>query len=443
MSVTHVLNRGWGQSAVLSRVHLQSLSEVTLAVPIVLVGIFTWHFAVPDPLTDEWLFFRNGMIAHDMGWSDPIHTLSAMTWRIYEHPVIIPNLIYLAVAPIFHYDARAFISITIICFAGILAVFRMKIAPNTWAALPAAFVLFAPTHYMEFLWGVQFAMAMSITATVAGLALFHSVKPEESTSAFAKKLLASLGLIIAGLLSSGEAVLGFPALAVLALLMPLPANRRRVVLGISVIALGVALALIGAPVNLSTINIPSSLMVVLTGLGCVLIGSNVGVFSFGFSWAAVIGLGVCLVVGVCVLVAWRQRRMREIAFPLALFAYGVLLLAAISVARPYLGNWHLQAALPAILGAYGLTLTLAKGSGSRMVLLAKIAGIALISVAAFGFWKGFTWFGPGHNYYAVLVSDYMHNYLVHPDAPKPFPHTAEWDFDPAMAQFLKNNGPHR
>jgi hypothetical protein len=429
--------------AIYAPLSVRAVSETVLLIPVVAAGIFVWLYAISYPLTDEWLQLRNAMIAHDMGWSDPLRTLSAMTWKIYEHPIVLPNFVYLLIGPIFHYDSRAFIFITLVCFATMLIVFRTAIASSAWAALPAAFVLFAPSHYMEFMWGFQFAMAMSIALTVLGLAVFNRTTPEESTAMFSVRLSCALCLIIAGLLSSGEAAFGFPALLILGLLKRLSVPRCRLVIGISLVAFFVAIASMGASADFRNMPILRDIMVIPTALGAVLVGSPVGLTAFPFNWTAAIGLAICVVVVISTVVAWRRGLLGELALPLALFTFGFLVIAAIAVSRPYLGNWHLQAALPAILGAYGTAIVLARHFASPVTLTLKAVMTALVSLVAIGYWYGYTKYGPEYNAYANKVSNYMHDYLDHPDAPKPYPATGGWDFNSAMASFLRNNGPPR
>jgi hypothetical protein len=336
--------------AIYAPLSIRAGSETVLLIPVVTAGIFVWLHTISYPLTDEWLLLRNAMVAHDMGWLDPVRTLSGMTWKIYEHPIVGPNLLYLAIGPIFHYDSRVFIFITLVCFATILIVFRTAIASNAWGALPAAFVLFAPSHYMEFMWGFQFVMAMSIVLPVLGLAVFNRTTPQESTGVFSARLSCALSLIIGGSLSSAVGAFCVPALLVLALFKRLSIVRRSIVVSISLLGIGVpmmVLLLTEPSGHFRNPQILRDIMAVLTALGAVLVGSPVGLTTFSFNWTSAIGLSICVVVVICTLVAWRRGLLDELALPLALFTFGFLSIAAIAVFRPYIGNWHLQAAMPA------------------------------------------------------------------------------------------------
>jgi hypothetical protein len=441
----HVNDRVFASAyrAIRSPLSVRAASETVLVIPVVVAGTFVWLYAISYPLTDEWMLFRNAMVAHSLGWSDPVSTLSAMTWKIYDHPIVLPNLLYLLIAPIFHYDARVFIFITLVCFATMLIVFRTEVGSNAWTALPMAFVLFAPSHYSEFLWGFQFTMTMSITLTVLALAFFNRTTPEESTARFSARLLCALCLIIAGFLSSGEAVLGFPALLVLGLLKRLTVPRCRVVFGVSLLALWAAMSTLGAAGYLRNISILRDIMAILTALGAVLVGTPGGLTTFSFNWTAAIGLAICLVVVFCTLVAWRRGLIGELSLPLALFTFGFLLVAAIAVSRPYLANWHLQAALPAILGAYGAAIVLARHFRSPITLTLQAIITALVGFVAIGYWQGYSKYGPAANANGNKVANYMDSYLTNPNAPKPYPPTGGWDFNSAMARFLRDNGPRR
>jgi general stress protein CsbA len=420
---------------------IDAARELILVIPILAAGIFVWRYAISYPLTDEWLLLRNAMIAHDMGWSDPVSTFSAMTWGIYNHPLVLPNILYLMIAPVFHYDARALIFITLVCFASMLIVFRSEIASNAWTALPAALVLFAPSHYMEYMWGFQFAMAMSVALPVLGLAVFNRSSPEESATIFSTRLVCALSLIMAGVLCQAVGALGFPALLVLALFMRLSSSRRHVVIGISLLAFAVTIESLPSTDALQMVPQLDDIMVVLTALGAVLVGSPVGLTTFPFDWTAALGLSICAVVVLCTLLAWRRHLMSEVAFPLALFVFGLLAITTVALSRPYLGNWHLQVALPAILGAYGTAIILARHLVSPGAFILQAIMTGLVAMLAIGYWQGYSRFGPEYNAYANSVADYMRAYLADPDATKPYPPTGGWDFDSAMARFLRDNGP--
>jgi hypothetical protein len=167
-----------------------------------------------------------------------------------------------------------------------LIVFRTAIASNAWAALPVAFVLFAPSHYMEFMWGFQFVMAMSIVLPVLGLAVFNRTTPQESTGVFSARLSCALGLIIGGFLSSAIGAFGVPALLVLALFKRLSIVRRCIVVSITSLGFGVpmmVLLLTEPSGHFRNAQILHGIMAVLPALGVVLVGSPVGLTTFSLT----------------------------------------------------------------------------------------------------------------------------------------------------------------
>ncbi|MBW0017776.1 MAG: hypothetical protein JO236_09570 [Mycobacterium sp.] len=423
--------------------HVRVAGEAVLVIPVLVAVAFVWRVAVSYPLTDEWLLFRNAMIAHDMGWHHPISTLAAMTWKVYEHPIILTNIFYLLVAPLFHYDSRALICVSLVCFATVLAVFRTQIAPNAWTALPAACVLFAPSHYMDFGWGMDFIGTSSITLTILGLTVFSRTVPEEPSTTYVRRLSCAICLIVVGLLCSGQSALGFPALLVVGLVKRLSTRRRRALIVITLLGSWAALAAIGALVDSHKVSIVRSIIVVLTAFGGTIVGTPPGMTSFPFGWTATLGLAICISVIVCVWVAWRRGILSALALPLGLFTFGSLLTAAVAAGRPYLGNWHLMAALPATLGAYGAVLVLARHARSPSTLALQAVMTALLGLVVIGYWVGFTVYGPLGAANNKRIAAYMDGYLDNPNASKPYVGTGGWDFDSAMARFLKSNGPHR
>jgi hypothetical protein len=54
---------------------------------------------------------------------------------------------------------------------------------------------------------------------------------------------------------------------------------------------------------------------------------------------------------------------------------------------------------------------------SPTTLILQAITTALIGLVAIGYWQGYSKYGPEFNAYANQVSNYMHDYLDHPDAP--------------------------
>ncbi len=110
---------------------------------------------------------------HKHGWS--LHALRSIQFQLDQHLMIAPYLIYFPVEELFHFDTRALIAVTLICFAVQLAVFRAQLVKDDLAAVPIALLLFSPSHYMEFHWGFQFVLTMSVTFPIVALAVLNHV----------------------------------------------------------------------------------------------------------------------------------------------------------------------------------------------------------------------------------------------------------------------------
>jgi hypothetical protein len=408
--------------------------------PLLAALVFVAMFAIATPLTDEWLLLRNAAIADSMGWADPGATIQAMTWKIYQHPLILPNLLYLAIGPLVAYDSRAFVAITLACFALILLAFRARVASGGLVALPVALVLFSPGHFMEFLWGFQFAMALSIALPVAGLALADRVPGDAPWPRAALHFLGALLLVTLGVLSSAGGAFAFPALAALCLCKQQGWERRIAGAIVAGAAFAYAVQLLsgveaGARVASAADAIKGAAM-----LGAVLLGSPVAVSPQSMPGLALVGIAVlACMLAACVL-ALRAGSIGKIAFPIGLFVFGITSVAAIAVSRDYVGNWHLAAALPALVGMYGAAIVVCRDSPQPALRTLRIVATGLMLLSLVGYAQGFGKRGPDYQRYALSIRAYMDAYLEDPGAARPFPVTGGWDYDPRMALFYLRNG---
>jgi hypothetical protein len=387
--------------------------DLILLAPVIGAIAFTAVYALSNPLTDEWLLLRNAMIAHDNGWSDPSATLGAMTWKIYDHPLVIPNLIYLGIEPLFDFDTRALVAITLAAYAAVLVVFRSRIAKTWWAAFPAAVILFSPSHYMEYIWGFQFALAMSWTLPVIGLALFAGGRPASSTRAFGMRLAGTLGLITLGILSSASGAFGFLALAVLAGLKSESIFRKGAVASIGIAAFIVAYVIMRPNGNIAPFPDLRDIYAFFTAIGSCLVGSPVGVTAFSFDTVSVLGILVCLIAAASLGAALWVRALDDISLSFAIFVYGAFCVAAVVLSRNYVGNWRLTLALPVVLGAFGCALSLSqrpvKSANERSFPASAVSGaaLAILAFSSIGYADGWKKRGREYHDYAKTVGDYM------------------------------------
>ncbi|MBB3930635.1 hypothetical protein GGR25_001674 [Kaistia hirudinis] len=411
-----------------------TLKTALVVLPFLVTLIFIWRFATPTPLTDEWILVYNAMVAQHASFKNILAIIGALGWKINDHPLIVPNLIYLTIAPVFGFDARAMVAITAACFLAVaLALARSGL--SLVAALLAALILASPAHFMEFQWGFQFTLTLSIWLPVIGLVVLDQGTREgriDLRSALIFAILAALGV-----LSSAPAAFSLIAAGALIALKPLP--RREKLLAILVLAAAfIAVALVlhaisgggdqGSPAPVA--------YYILTAIGGVLFSSPLVLKQFGFDLRSATGLVLVITMLALGLFAAVKGRISALALPAALTLYSVALLGAVAVIRGYLGNWHIQMAVPVLLAA----IVLADRAWTAGALPARTGALVIFAIIAFGVvgvWNGFTVEGPAHAQYAQNVTNYMRNIRNAP-AEKPFP--GNWDVAPEMVDFLKKKG---
>lgn len=422
-----------------ARVRNKSLLLVAaIAAPTAVAVVFVSMYALSTPLTDEWLLVHNAMV-----WQAAPDTMSGiigswyhMRWFIYEHPIIIPNLIYLLIMPHLHYDTRALVAITLICFLALVWVSCWRTKSHALGIIAASLLAFSPSHYMEYFWGFQFAFAMSTTLAIAGLGLIDFGMKSDHESV--RKIAIGFVVICCGFLCSAGAALGFLAAIVLCLNGDVQRNRR---LGIGIVAVVLFAAAIawrhGARLE-SDVGFKNVLMV-LTAIGSVLYSSPVGMGKFGVDPRSVAGAVVVLL---DLLLIWRVVKRGAIGvviFPCALIAFGGAAIGTVTLARDYIGNWHLQLVLPLLVGSALLAGTAVKSGGLGTKALG-VAMLVVLATGALGYVRGFHEYGPAYRLYAERVTQYMKTLPQDPGQPKPFPETGGWDATPQMTSFLMKAG---
>jgi hypothetical protein len=411
---------------------------VAALIPLLLSVLFVVLYALPVPMTDEWLLVQNAMIWRSATptLSGIVTALSDMRWMIYEHPILIPNLIYLAVADLVHYDTRAFVAITLACYAGIVlcAAWRGVRGP---ALLATAFIVFSPAHYMELLWGVQFTLALSIAFPVIGLSILDAATDGHRLNW--RRVVIAVLAIGCGILSSAGAAFALPAAAVLVALKPIT-RASKITLDVLLIGLfavaSLALRDKGSAIHISIKDV----MEVLTSFGALLYSSPVGLNQFGLNARSVAGAALFLLDVLLFVQAHRTRTHSAIAFAVALIVFGGLAMSAVAISRGYLGNWHLQYALPFLVGSIGLAWHALNSRNTSLARVPALVVLALVVTGAFGYWSAFIHRGPAYHAYAMTVRNYMLTLPSHPHQPKPFPRTGGWDATPAMVRFLHDRG---
>jgi hypothetical protein len=403
----------------------RAFALIFVLAPVIATAFFIGHFSSPFPLTDEWALVRDAMHAERGEWS-------SFLWRINGHPLIVPFLVYWPIAELFRFDGRAQIGVTVVCLVLQLLLFQRSSRATLPEMIPASILLFGLSHWMEFLWGMQMAFALGVTSAVWGLWMLNQYLMTGSST----RLLGAMALVIIGALCYGGGVLSFLSATFLMIVRSSPFSRKLAA-AIATIAVGFAIVALFSQAPPMTIEPYRDVLFLLTALGALIIGSPVGIIHFEWGTLPMIGVVVALVACWGILFGLRDRSGEQ-PFYVAILILGITSLAAVSVTRPYLGNWHLQLALPAIYGAYGLWLTAAKTNPLSPL---TRTGFALCTTLLCGVliadYTGFAREGPSYRKYIAGIERYALNYETGHTSPPPYPVPDGWDLNQDMLNFLK------
>jgi hypothetical protein len=409
-----------------------------VSLPLATAISFITIYALATPLTDEWLMVRNAMLLKEAPESllGLLATMHHMRWFIYEHPIVIPNLIYLIFMPHVHYDTRFLVGITLLCFLVMVLAVYWRTKGSSLATIATALIVFSPAHYMEYFWGFQFAFAMSTSLAVVGLVIVD--RGASAKERYSIKIILGFLIIGLGLLCSAGAAFAFLAASILALNTNITQNRRILITSTGII-LFVA-SVVWRHGNHLELSISSrNVLMIMTSLGSVLYSSPVGVSAFRLDARCIAG-GVFVILDLLLIASiMRKERMRHLALPCSLIFFSVSMIGAITLSRNYIGNWHLQLTLPLFIGS-AMLVPLALEGRSPLNRAIAILLLALVASSVFGYIKSFEYYGPAYHAYAERVTQYMRTLPRKPDQPKPFPETGGWDATPKMVQFLEAAG---
>lgn len=397
--------------------------------------LFAYLFSTATPLTDEWYFLHSVINLHSLdwhAWADWKRIPEFYAFKPGDHVLALPFAVYLVVSELSHFDQRAEIAITIATLIVQIAVYRSVVSKSAWMTLILSVIVFNPARYMDFIWGYQFTIALSIMFAILGLAALHRLGSSEH--AFWRTVVIGLACMAAAIFSSAAGYFGLVGAAVMVAAMRVEARRKLaalIVIGTAFIAFYLPLR---PPSHALITDWQRDVLYVLTALGGVLWSTPVGLFSFPINVRSVTGAVLIVLFVVALWRAWTLDRMREIAFPLGLVAFGLLDIAAIGVNREYLGNWHLQFVAPAVCGIFMCAWVVSQGTRIRVGL---VASIVILVGAIVGAKDAFLVRGPAYHAYVRSIERYILSFTPNNPQPKPYPdRPAEWDVDQTMIDFL-------
>lgn len=396
-------------------------------------ALFVARYATEMPLTDEWAFLRSVMELEDVdrsapGW--PARFLDASTLRFNGHVVALPFAIYRGIAPAVDFDQRWFVALTLATFLLQLVIYRRWIGSWSPALVPIALVLFGLGHYMEFLWGFEFTLALSISLPMAGLAAIDAIGPLDRAVARWGKLALGLALVLLGALSSLGGLFGFPAALVLVATKGWPPRRTLALLAAVALATAAAVALLPPEGGERRPFGAHEALHVLTALGGLVWSTPVGLSEFGFDLASATGLAILLALAAVVVRAAARRELAAIALPLSFVAFGLASLGSIAVSRPYLGNWHLQHGLPAVCGAFACAYGAWRREPRAVAARVPFAVLtAALLASAGGSVRAFREEGPAYHAYVRSIEEYALGSMVATDLEKPYPLSPPLDLE--------------
>lgn len=413
--------------------------NVLLVFPLLAAIAFVQAFARALPLTDEWFYVHTIRQLHDVnplsfsGITEAIHLYPV---RFNEHLVGFPFLLYWPIAEWSNFDSRWIIYLTVAAFAGQALIFRRYLVPSSWAVLPIGLLLFSPSHFMEFLWGWQITLSFSVVFPLAGLAAINQISKTDGWLSQVRSLAIGVGCILLGTFSSAGGFFGFAAAVVLVGLKPLGWRTKTASTAVLLVIGGLIYwsFMRATPTHLTTGW--REFWYVLTAQGAALWGSPVGMFKFGFDPRSAAGLAMAILTIAVIVRAIVLRVLPQLALALSVTLFGYLCVAPIAMSRPYLGNWHVQYALPAVCGAYAAAYGLRKVDRSIFSAVPFFGLCALLLSGLFGYYKGFTDYGPDYLRYVRSIENHVIRNLEEPGQRPPYPPQGTRDMDAQLTLFL-------
>lgn len=135
--------------------------------------------------------------------------------------------------------------------------------------------------------------------------------------------------------------------------------------------------------------------------------------------------------------AVRIRAVPSLALAGSITLFGFLCVIPIALVRAYLGNWHIQYVLPAVVGAYAIAAILWHQDRTRWSLAPLLMLSGLLSSRVYGYARGFSFYGPEYAQYIASIEPHAFRFLAHADQVPPYPaQHPDKDLDPRLILFL-------
>ncbi|MCG8525295.1 MAG: hypothetical protein MI748_02865 [Opitutales bacterium] len=407
--------------------------KYTLGVIVLIIAgsvLFQHLYGPTIPLTDEWYHIEWINIVEVAG----LESLGSIReFRYLDHHVIVPFFLYWGIMELCGYNSGILILVlTTPLFITQTILYSQWVGKYDWKIISIFILVLSPARYMEFLWGWQHTITLSITLPVIALAVLDSgnakgILPKSpifnlgiGIRQLYHPFLFVPGIILLGTLSSAGGLFGFLAIAGYIFIKNYTLPNK--IIGIAfTLASGMATYLwLFAGRDNGEYNFTLKIIpMILCALGGAIIGNPDADYQFNNPLRLAIGAIFCLVMLVMAYRSWKSRSVSEYAFPIALIALGFMLIGVISLSRPYLGNWHLQHILPTICGATIWSISLRKKDQNILSIGSFWTMMILSWMGVIGWYRGFTEWGPDYAAYIAKHEAHMTAYLINPYAKPP------------------------
>lgn len=367
------------------QVAIRVVSYLLVLLPAALAFLYVREFGVNVPYWDDWWFvpLLEKQSAGTLTVSDLWHQNNA-------HRQFFPRIVWLLLAIVteFSYVAEMYLSLVFLLITLIVLLFAFKSSTTTslFLFLPISFLMFSLRQYANMLWGFQMTYAMVIAFSVLTLFFLHNIKRKGLEE------LAFLAALVSATVASFSSLNGlfvWPIGLLQLLLSPVekPATKKLLIGIWSLFGLGEWILyfvgferLLDDPLT-TAFEYPK----VATEFFLTLLGSTL---FWQQNFAFVAGLLLSGLAVASLLLAYKDGKVREHFFWIALLSFSFLTMAAIVLERfdedasralePRFASFSILA----VIAIYALLMKLVVENSSRSatVLVSVLFGLLLLSV---------------------------------------------------------------